>query len=173
MMCSHMRELMLVAELDELGGVGATSLAAHVRQCDRCRLVARRIAAGTRRFGTELALAEATGSPVPRTRRAWARRAWLTGAIGLAAAASFAIVVTRQRDGWTPSSGAPLEYLPDEDSASPPSFADPITEAAVVEPIPDLMLSPPLEQVSVDVPEGRRAVVMKTRNPSMTVVWLH
>jgi len=173
MMCSEMREQMLVADLDELAGVGATPFAAHLRECDRCRGVARRITSGTLRFGTELALAAATGSPVPGTRRAWARRAWLTGAVGLAAAACFAIVVTRQRNVWTPMSAAPLEYLPSEDSTAPPSFADPINEAAVVEPMPDLMPSPPLDQVSIDVPEGRRAVVMKTRNPSMTVVWLH
>jgi hypothetical protein len=168
-----MRELMLVADVEELAGVGATPFAAHVRECDRCRVVARRIAAGTRRFGTELALEATSATPVTESRSRRARRRWLTGVVGVAAAACVAIILTRQADTWTPSVAPVLELAPNEDSGAPTSFGEPIAEAAVVEPIPDLMLSPPLEQVSVDVPEGRSAVVMKTRNPSMTVVWLH
>jgi len=172
MMCSEMRELVLVADLDELAGAGATPFAAHLRECDCCRAMAHRIASGTRRFGMELALAAASPTPAIASRRRRARRGWLTGVVGLAAAC-IAIVLTRQADPWTPRVAPVLELAPNEDSTAPTSFDEPIAESAVAEPTPDLMLAPPLEQVSVDVPAGRRAVVMKTRNPSMTVVWLH
>lgn len=48
MTCDHALELLLETDLAELDGVGGSPLAAHVRECAKCRVVAARIAMDTR-----------------------------------------------------------------------------------------------------------------------------
>jgi hypothetical protein len=179
-----MRELMLAADLDELVGIGESPFAAHVRQCEGCRLVANRIASGTRRFGAELALAgpsALTASPTGLRRRA--PRSLLVVAVGVAAAASIALIAHWPLQPVPVAAMPVVELAPNEAPATAtsfdgptfdgPTFDAPVVDAATVDAIPELTLAPPLGQVSVEVPEGRSAVVMQTRNPSMTVIWLH
>ena len=167
MICPEMRQQMLDADLDELTGLGGTPLARHIAACEPCRVAGRGIAAGTRRFAAERPI-QIRATPTPSK----ARRGWLTGAIGLAAAC-LTFLVARAETNWAPeprladatlgAAVAPAE-LPVPDHSFAPTASDPVVDAPidVVDPL-----------VSVEVPEGRRALVMKTRNPSMTVIWLH
>ena len=46
MSCAVIREKMLVAELEELRGIGESAVAKHVRTCDECAAIAQQLLAG-------------------------------------------------------------------------------------------------------------------------------
>lgn len=143
-------ERMLEAEPAELAGEGATPLATHVRSCERCRALGRRLleeqarlarALETVRPGaaveeaTELALAEETPEA--------GRFGWVPVLAPLAAAAAVAALLL-----WMPG------------------WQDPGRPGA-----PPAASGPEFDQVSVDVHEGS-AIVFATRDPDVTIVWL-
>ena len=99
MMCDHALEMLLEADLDELAGNGGSPLAAHVRECAKCRAVATRIAVDTR----ALARAFDENRVVPRPlggRPRFALRPVVV--VGAMAAALALIVFGPQRDGDLP-----------------------------------------------------------------------
>jgi hypothetical protein len=93
MTCAMMLDQLLEADLPELSGIGDSAVAAHVRECPRCRAVAEQLVRDT------TALASATAP----TRRV-GRRKLGVAAVGLAAAILF-VVVVRARPSAT-STGA-------------------------------------------------------------------
>src|SRR5690242_1692118 len=91
MTCESMRERLLAAELAELDGIGSSPVAAHVRECARCRAIADQLLADTRLLGAEVERLSVQASA--RVERV-SRRRYL--AIGTLAAAALAfVVVTR------------------------------------------------------------------------------
>ena len=183
MTCHEMTERMLEAELDELSGVGQTALARHVRRCIPCRTAARNIVEGTRRLAVDVLRTDAVevhASPMPRPRR----RALL---VWSAAAAAVALVLATQvRDddreiALPPSVAIVIPPAASFDStilSNARPVARPVRRPISVQRTPALLASAVVAttdlvpHVTVDVPPGRQAVVMRTANPLVTVVWL-
>lgn len=96
--CQAMLERMLEADLDDLNGHGDAALATHVRECTRCRAVARRLAADTAALGRSVrALRRAPESIAVSSRSAIVRLAPTVALI--AAAASVVFIVLRSVHG--------------------------------------------------------------------------
>jgi hypothetical protein len=229
--CASMLDRMLEADLGELAGESTSPVAAHLRECARCRAVARRIVRDTGALGAGLAR-RAPGASASRVRLL--RRSVVTG---LAAAALLVVVVRA----WSPigtsrnSSSARLASyekaatapsgvatdvahpdvptslgqprsarmgsaadMPPGDrrrartrhrvtrlprvlaSSAEPVKAAPVAVAAVTPPVSiapvriDASAPKPLgSRVAAHPPAGVRAEILRTANPSVTVVWLH
>lgn len=151
MNCIEARDLLLEADLAELRGEGESELARHLRECARCRAMAREIvqqegalaealAAVRPRVSTDTAVAEATAARVlplgPRRKRRWAV------AIPAAAAAVLAGILLTS-------------------NGTPPTVVTPIEEAA----------APAVPVVSAASSET--FVVFNTENPDIVVVWFY
>ncbi len=142
MTCDAARDLMLEADPDELRGAGATALALHLAGCAECRALAERVLAQQAALDRALtAMAEAAQRGPRRAGRTGRRLATW----GLAAAAGLAALLLARPD------------RPDGDGrlAVPPPLA---SAAAPVD-------------VDVSGTPGRSAVVMKTADPTITIVW--
>ena len=118
MSCEQARDAMLDAEPDELRGVGASALAAHVRECARCRAAAATLLGGTAALARALDDGVAARArdvlPMPVGARSRRARPALAAAIPLAAAAALALlfvgrgVLVRDRIGpYTPPVSVP------------------------------------------------------------------
>ena len=96
MTCEMMRERLLDAELDELAGYGSSPVAAHLRDCARCRAVAEQLLGDTRRLAKAIGAGEtqAVTAPHMRARRRASRGSYLL--VGALAAAALALVIVRQ-----------------------------------------------------------------------------
>lgn len=203
MTCNVILELILEADPDQLAGRGTSAVAAHVRKCDRCAIVARRILAQSEL----LAVAVREDAPVDlaafAARTRFPRRALIGGSI-IAAAASVLFTLGVQRVPQPSANGRPpvaprvavlavptVRQLPASGSVRTDARAR-RTEVSVarVEPhrfapahpvvTEPLTVAPVPETVAldagvvtVDPPPGTRASVMRGRNPSITVVWLY
>jgi len=218
MTCLTMLDRMLEAELDELDGRGDSAVAVHVRECGRCRAVAKQLLLDTTRLGNVVQQARPSRPP---TRRAGSRRAVRVIVWGMAAALTLMAVRVWLRSGTPPA--APVGRVPnaayatvDATSAlrqpagerrdstrvastsrrpaaterrgrgspvittTPPTVRvvavslQPLTPVAAVEAVRlDVVPAPPLgTEVKADPPPGRRATIMRTPSPSITVVWL-
>ena len=151
MNCELALEQMLEADPEELAVRGESDLASHLAGCERCRAVASEMLAGQEVLAKNLRTWEAEGAVdtvlqgVRVQVRADRRRARTRVALlPLAAAAVFTLVVTS--DMWRSVPPAP----------SPP------TSAIAVERRP-----------SFAIPPVTNAVLLKTDNPKITVVWFY
>lgn len=141
---------MLEADPAELVGEGATPLAAHVRECERCRSLGRRLVEEQTRLARALEEARPRGTAAEAVERVLAERAsgtrrfrWGVVLVPLSVAAAVAALLL-----WMPGEEG---YRP----AGPPPSGSPPAPA----------------RLSVDVPEGG-AVVFATRDPAVTLVWI-
>ena len=143
--CDTMRERLLEAELSELQGEADTPLGQHVKECERCRALARRIVDG------EQALARTLDAVRPnvdltgltgRYSRSIARRRWWRLVPLVAAAGIGAVLVLR---GGAPASGDPAVVF------EAPSPAPPLVETFT----------------------GQNITIFNTRDPDIVVVWFY
>lgn len=232
MSCSTMLDQILDADLDVLDGTGDADLARHVRECARCRVIARTIIGDTRSLAVAVAHVRATTtvapitaarSPIHPRRRGRVRAALATGL-----AAALCAVVVRE---WTRRDASPQQASrvavverPSTNVASvamPPATAiasrradaprvrprprqraeagvreaqplaramphapATVAERTIVEPVglPTAVAPVRIDPMShialgsgvaVDPPTGTRATIIRTPNPTVTVVWLY
>ncbi len=150
MNCELAFEGMLEADPEELAGQGDSELAAHIKQCSRCGAVAAEILAGQELLANGLRRLRVDGTVeelLPEVRRVAAtpRRRLLTRvALPLAAAATLALLIVGDR----------------------PTVPRP--EAAV-----QIAQAMPRPEQSVRLAPNTNAVVFKTSNPKITVVWFY
>ncbi len=150
--CEMALEQMLESDVEDLTGESGTDLAAHIVTCERCQAVASELVDGQRRLADGLRAMEA-GRPVDAvldevraqaTRRR--RRARAFGVlVPFAAAAALALLITSDRSGTVP----------------PPSDAV-VPESAT-----------PVPRTLVRLPPATNAMLLKTDNPKITVVWFY
>ena len=192
MTCNAMLELMLGAEPEELEGRGTTVLAAHVRACEKCGRVAKRVLADSRALGVAIV----AQSPVISLaeRRARRRRTRTVLVLAVAAVALVAVMLRApSRDDRRPAASTPPAVAVASNDVG--AAASPVTGAivgqrlestrypdatpVVAEPMslpapdsaPQVLDDQPT--VRVEVPAGVRAVVMQPANPSITIVWMY
>ena len=150
MNCDLAFEHMLEADPVELAGQDDSELAAHVAQCSRCAAVAAEILAGQEALAQGIRQLQAEGSVedlLPGVRRAAAtpRRRWLTRvALPLAAAAALALLIVGDRS-----------------TVPPPESTLQIADAL------------PRPEQSVRLAPNTNAIVFKTSNPKITVLWFY
>ena len=194
MMCDHALEMLLEADLDELAGNGGSPLAAHVRECAKCRAVATRIAVDTR----ALARAFDENRVVPRPlggRPRFALRPVVV--VGAMAAALALIVFGLRRDRDLPPLAAtgpaaspvpapsPARIVKPAARGARESQGTPVAPRRFAEPVPATPVRFVASHsvtaraigdpggVTVTAPEGTRVAVLRTGNPAITVVWLY
>lgn len=142
-------ERMLEADPAELAGEGDTPLAIHIRSCDLCRILARRMLREQARMARALEAVRPATAPEEAIDRVLAGESRETGRFRpvlvlapLAVAAAVAALLL-----WMPGGEDPTR------TGVPSAPSD------------------PAPRVSVDVPPGG-AIVFATRDPDVTVVWL-
>lgn len=164
MTCEQAMRRILDADRGALDGTGDSGLARHLRSCDRCAAAAAALArelaavdhalsvhgdAGDPDAAAAAALA-ASRAPVPvaeaapRPRDRRFLRAW----VPLAAAAALAALLLVERPGTDPS-----------DADLPPAGV--------------LLGSTGAPRLAIRPPADRRAAIMETANPNITIVWLY
>ena len=150
MNCEMALEQMLESDMEDLTGESGTDLAGHVVTCERCQAVASEIVEGQRRLADSLRAMEsgrAVDTVLGEVRAQATRRSRRTRAFGvlvpLAAAAALALLVTSDRSGMVPASPV-------------------VTESAKAPP-----------RALVRLPPTTNAMVLKTDNPKITVVWFY
>ena len=112
MTCEMMRERLLEAELDELAGQGNSPVAAHVRECARCRAVAEQLLGDTRQLAEATSAASLRSTTTnARARGRMSSRRYLV--VGTLAAAALALVIVRR--------GTQVGIEPVTRPASPPA----------------------------------------------------
>jgi len=211
MTCMPMLDRMLEADVSDLLGRGDSVVAAHVRECVRCRAIAEQLVADTRDLAsaaTTTIVAEPTS-----TKRA-PRRAYVLAASGIAAmivvlafrhrgeASRAATSIVMRPVEVQPPAGVPIAPTSPVRLVSPKRSAsnrvgrtaqptgrpvDPLrvhAERTVVAAadravaVLPVRIAPTPQQslgdtVSVDPSPGKRASVMRTDRPGVTVVWLY
>jgi len=190
MTCSESLEHLLGADLGELSGAGASPVASHMRTCRRCRAVAARLGAETDALASAL---DAGHSPLHlRVRR---RRSYQRALLATGLAAAIATVVlwppasTDQRGSPAPPARLAATVVVPPASAkvvrpvrtslpATPRRAYPKPQtltATRIEPTRLVVngVSPPQALVVVEPQAGRRAAILRTADPSVTVVWLY
>ena len=142
MTCAMAREQLLEADLDELSGKGSSALALHLRTCARCNALAEHL------LREERALDRALWQLSPRRGLEEALqdrkpfRHWWRLAVPLATAAMIALLVAGP---WRP----------------PPVAGPPVVAEGVRAPA----------GISVSASVRKNAVVFKTDDPKVTVIW--
>jgi anti-sigma factor RsiW len=148
--CELAFERMLEAGPEELGGRLDSELAAHITQCNRCGAVAAEILAGQEALAQGIRRIQSEGKVEEllagvRRAAATARRRLVTRvALPLAAAAALAMLIIGDR------------------STVPPS------ESAV-----QIAQTTPRPEQSVRLEPNTNAILFKTSNPKITVVWFY
>ncbi len=148
--CEMALDQMLESDVEDLTGESGTELAAHIAACERCQAVASEIVEGQRRLADSLRAME-SGRTVDvvldEVRSQATRRRRRARAFGvlvpLAAAAALALLVTSDRSGTVPSDAV----IPEIAIAVPPTL--------------------------VRLPPATNAMLLKTDNPKITVVWFY
>ena len=189
MICDDMLELMLEADPAELEGRGNSTLAGHLRDCTRCGRVAAQLLTDTRRL--DKALESRRAMPARPLEAAARPSLWrpivMFGA--LAAAIVLFVFMKRVPDGPGPlvasvvatpriiavPTAASVARVPRTTHPRRFEAASPV-QAKRFESVPALEVSASAEavaMVSVDPPPGKRAIVMRTSDPNITVVWLY
>lgn len=167
MPCDAAREQLLVADLDELQGLGDSRLAHHVRRCERCRALAGRILVDQQALNlalTELGRARSSrmtsmtprGVGRPDDDRGFRRRWSLRAALPIAAAAALAALLL-------------LPPALRRGRVIPPG--DTLRDVSVVALDPTAAGDRP--SLQVEAPAEGRMAVFETRDPSITVVWFY
>jgi len=223
--CATMLDRMLEADLGELDGRGDTVLAAHLRECTRCRSVANSLLDDTRMLARSVPAALTVAAGLARQpRRLRARRAGATVLVAIAASIA-AVVIRAVQHGHTRPALAtavmqPVSVVPPSTLGSPlASDAGParvsrsrapnehgpgprgqrfslqretpgavVSIAVTVEPTVATPMERPVSavpvrldpgpreplggSVAVDPPVGKRADIIPTDHPGITVVWL-
>jgi len=152
--CAQTREALLEADPHALRTGAPGALGRHLATCSRCRADALRITQFTGALATRLASppaldARAVVHAARRPPRHPSRRRHLVGAgLPLAAAAVLATLLLVGRE------------ASDDSLPGPPANREPLTALAT----PVVEFTPPPD---------RNAVVLQTRNPDITVVWLY
>lgn len=183
MRCREAAEFLLEAEPAELAGVGDSALAAHLRGCARCAAVGARLLEGERVLGEVLRVGVAGGErramrgveealaefearvavveegmagdgggrrpPLHQPHSRWRRAAMV--AVPLAVAASLALMLA-------PWWGSVSQWRRD---------------ATVPLPVSALRLAEGASLTEVVVPAGHDAVLFRTSNPKITIVWIY
>jgi hypothetical protein len=158
--CTTIQDELLEAAPDELAGVARTPIAEHLRDCPDCAPVARLLLDEHARLGRALALVQPSLSPDEATDdvlttarlapdstwrdRVDRARRFLITALPMAAAAAIAAYFVY---------GLPGRDVPAVD---------------VTVPAPEV----PARFVRATVPAGASAVVLRTANPNITLVWI-
>jgi predicted anti-sigma-YlaC factor YlaD len=151
MNCTEARDLLLEVELAELRGEGESEVARHVRECARCRAMAREIvkqegalahvlAEVRPQVSADTAAAEAAAKALllrPRWKRRWA------ALVPAALAATLAGILLTS-------------------NGTPPAVVPSTTETTAVAAVP-----------VVDAASSETFVVFNTDNPDIVVVWLY
>lgn len=148
--CEMALDQMLESDVEDLTGESGTELAAHIVACERCQAVASEIVEGQRRLADSLRAMEAVRTVdvvLDEVRSQATRRRRRARAFGvlvpLAAAAALALLVTSDRSGTVPSDAV----IPEIAIAVPPTL--------------------------VRLPPATNAILLKTDNPKITVVWFY
>ena len=159
MNCVETHDLLLEADPETLAGNGDPAVAAHLQSCAQCRsVVAQLLEAHERDVAlyvdvtprqtpdavATMVIAAAVGD-VPVRKRRSIRRAVGIGLVPIAAAAAFLLAIHTRRDARQEAFQASIDA----------AFAAP---AAVT---------------SVKIPAGKNAVVFKTQDPNISVVWIY
>lgn len=152
MNCELALKRMLEADPEELDGRGDSELVAHIAQCSRCRAVAAEILAGQESLAAGIKHVETMGdvdAMLPAIRRAAAqrmkRRMLARFAVPLAVAAALALLVVGDRE---------------------PAALD-------ADPSVQLGRSRLQAEQTVRLSPNTNAIVFKTSNPKITVVWFY
>ena len=148
--CEMALDQMLESDVEDLTGESGTELAAHIVACERCQAVASEIVEGQRRLADSLRAMEAVRTVdvvLDEVRSQATRRRRRARAFGvlvpLAAAAALALLVTSDPSGTVPSDAV----IPEIAIAVPPTL--------------------------VRLPPATNAILLKTDNPKITVVWFY
>ena len=218
MNCHSMLSAVLDGDLDELAGMGESALAGHVRQCGRCRAVARQVLDDTRLLRPVLASEAVERAPIGGARNVTRQALRVAAGLVLGLLAYFTFRGRAQpphvRTTIAPAASIPRHGTPASITTAPnvpsaienpptmreatsgrvlvagaqartPSLSSrPYDPALPVRPtmyavrreggIDDGMSAPhATEIVSVHPTPGWRAAVMRTVDPSVTVVWLY
>ena len=151
MNCELALERMLDADPEELEGRGDSELISHIQGCGRCQAVAAELVAGHEMLAAQIHSVDVDRGVervLPAVRRAATqrvrRRRLIRFALPAAAAAVLALFATRDR-------------VPSVPLGNPPAR----------------LAGPALEQPTVRLAPNTNALVLKTNNPKITVVWFY
>jgi hypothetical protein len=203
MTCTQMLERLIEADPDALAGRGSSDVAAHVRECARCGAVARQLLADTSLLAATVNAKGAIvrrmrPAPIVLALAAAATVAFLMlpqqpGArpeLAVQPPASVAVqpAPASQAPAISPPSSSPVAAESRERRAehrapsaerrapSPASHLARAYPAAIpirVSPMSLTSSEPEQQQVVVTPPAGKRAAVMRTGDPAITVVWVY
>jgi anti-sigma factor RsiW len=160
MNCHEAREWLIDADPDVLTHAEASPVAGHLQSCASCRAVVARLltaqhgmhgaylAVAPRKSAAEVAQQVLAGEskvlPITATRRGRRNVVAAASVLSLATAAAVLIaVVGRQR------------------APAAPAFQ------------PAVVADTAVSSITVEVPEGRNAIVFTTRNPLISVIWIY
>lgn len=190
MNCDEAREWLMDAEPEALATVEGSPVAAHLETCTECRAVVARLRVMQRELrdaysaAASLSGAEhvaframAAGRSPVEGRTAARRRRWVvavTGVLGLAAAAVLAVSVVPRHEAPRPAR-SPEVLQSDSDAGAIAGAGRSVTTGVAAGGPGDALARTgnATSGVSVDVPEGRNAIVFATRNPLISVVWIY
>lgn len=153
MECSEYVEAMMEADIGQLRGEGASALAAHVRVCADCARQAALLIRGTQFLAREMGMGSGADPALGvrrvlvKTKQSWPRRLAVSA---LPAAALVLLALGIERYGMV--SPRPVDR--------PSAVA---TDVDAVE----------AKTPGVELQAGRNAVVFRTSNPKITVVWYY
>ena len=195
MKCREALVAMLGADPPELAGRGDSPVAEHVRGCARCAAVAGRLMSESRLLASAVAWHESAVRSAPR-RVVWRPLGAFTGTLAVAALVLAVIVVRRPVDRSpvniersaaqavvvAPPAPAPVPVEKSNSSATVRRRprAEPRAmlmgskryEAVPIRAVTSVAATP-MATVAVKPSAGHRAAVIRTSNPSVTVVWIY
>jgi len=209
-----MLDRMLEADVGELCGRGESAVAAHVRECTRCRAVANQLVRDT--SGLSQVIRATPAGVTLRRRRSTAAPARAAAIVGLAAAVAGILVryMDRPTDSYTAKSRVVMQPVMVSPSAAPSIVAVgaaprvqtrrasnrvarvPLPTGRLIQPLAvtveptvaasaqpaiavlPVRIAPAPQQplgntVAADPPVGKRATIIRTDRPGVTVVWLY
>ncbi len=172
MTCHDALDAMLTASPAELRGEGASPLAFHVRECGRCRAVARTILSEQAALDAAMAAAE---PPRP------------------AGAVADAVLETARAEGVAPGQDTDADVVPGTGKRGPvgarlrswkvavPTLLAAVLAALLLFPRDDRDWQVPAgagpavrgERVAVSPPPDKSVAVFQTRNPNIKVIWFY
>lgn len=172
MRCQEAGELLLEAEPAELGGLGDSPLAEHLRGCVRCAAVGVGLLEGERVLGEVLAGGWGAGAMGGREamRGVEAALAEFESRVGEGVADDVGGRLLHRRWRRVAAVGVPLAAAASLALMLAPWRGGTGGEAL---PLPVMKLAERTPAADVVVPAGRDAVLFRTSNPKITVVWIY